>query len=205
MSVVLRPAISLLFFFTLLTGAAYPLLVTGVGQLAFPHQANGSRIGAQGRVVGSELIGQPFRSPGYFWGRPSATVAFPYDAAASAGSNLGPVNPALLDAVRARTASLSATLEGARLEIPVELVTSSASGLDPHLSPASAQLQAARVARARGLSPRAVEALITSSIEGRTLGILGEPRVNVLRLNLELDHLAPWHGARSGPDGGPTR
>jgi potassium-transporting ATPase KdpC subunit len=184
----LRPALSLLVFFTALTGLAYPALVTGIAQLALPHQANGSRIERDGVVVGSELLGQSFEAPGYFWGRPSATAAHPYDAAASTGSNLGPLSPALVERVEASVAHLRET--GARAGdegTPVDLVTTSGSGLDPHVSPAAALLQVDRVARARGVAPEEVRALIEQYTEERTLGVLGAPRVHVLRLNLALD------------------
>jgi len=183
----LKTALLLLVVLTLLTGAAYPLLVTGVAQGVFPHQANGSLIEKDGKVAGSESIGQPFSDPKYFWGRPSATAPVPYNAAASSGSNLGPTNPALEEAVQARIAALKAADPDNLIPIPVDLVTSSSSGLDPHISPAAAEYQIARVARARGLDVAAVRALVPRHTEGRQLGVLGEPRVNVLRLNLSLD------------------
>jgi K+-transporting ATPase ATPase C chain len=182
-----RPAIVLLLVLTVLTGLAYPLLVTGIAQLIFPHQANGSLIVKDGRVLGSELIGQPFDDPRYFWGRPSATAPFPYNAAASSGSNLGPSNPALVEAVRARVAALRAADPGNTQPIPVDLVTASASGLDPDISLAAALYQVPRVARERGLPQAEVEALVRRYTTGRQLGVLGEPRVNVLELNLVLD------------------
>ncbi len=177
----------LLALFTLLTGVVYPLAVTGLAQVIFPTQANGSLIRQNGRVVGSTQIGQPFDDPRYFWGRPSATAPFPYNAAASAGSNLGPSNPALIEAVQARIAALQAADPGNTQAVPVDLVTASASGLDPHISLAAALYQAPRVARARGLAAEAVEQLVAQYTEGRQLGFLGEPLVNVLKLNLALD------------------
>lgn len=189
-SSLLRPALVLLAAFTLLLGAAYPALVTGVAQTAFGFRANGSLLTKDGRTTGSALIGQPFSDPSFFWGRPSAT-SIPYDGGASSGSNLGPSNPALHDAVTARLAALHASDPANRRRIPVDLVTASGSGLDPHVSPASADWQVPRVARARGLSEESVRALVARHTEGRTLGVLGEPRVNVLELNLELTTMAP--------------
>ncbi len=183
----LRPAMVCLVFFTLLTGLAYPLAMTGLAQAVFPYEANGSLLERGGRVVGSEIIGQPFDDPRYFWGRPSATDPFPYNAAASAGSNLGPTNPALEAAVKVRVAALRAADPGNTQPIPVDLVTASASGLDPHISVAAALYQVPRVARARGLSEEQVRALVGQFTEGRQYGLLGEPRVNVLKLNLALD------------------
>jgi potassium-transporting ATPase KdpC subunit len=183
----LRPGVSLLLFFTLLTGLLYPLAVTALAQVIFPHQANGSLIEQNGQIIGSELIGQPYDDPGYFWGRPSATTAFPYNASASGGSNLGPTNPALEEAVRERIALLRASDPGNSLPIPVDLVTASASGLDPHISIAAAIYQVPRVARERGTSAEQVLALVRQFTQGRQLGILGEPRVNVHSLNLALD------------------
>jgi len=183
----LRPTIVLLASFTLITGVIYPLLVTGVAQTIFPHQANGSLIEKDGRILGSELIGQAFADPKYFWGRLSATGPFPYNAAASSGSNLGPTNPALTEAVQARIDALRAADPGNTAPIPVDLVTASGSGLDPHISPAAANYQAPRVARARSLSEEQVQELIDRYTEGRQLGLLGEPRVNVLKINLALD------------------
>jgi len=168
---------------------AYPLLVTGIAQGIMPTGANGSLIVQDGKQVGSALIGQPFSDPKYFWGRPSATAPFPYNAAASSGSNLGPSNPALAEAVRARIAALRAADPGNGSAVPVDLVTASASGLDPHISAAAAQFQLPRVARARGLSEQRVQQLVADHTEHRQFGILGEPRVNVLRLNLALDAL----------------
>jgi K+-transporting ATPase ATPase C chain len=185
----LRPAMVCLVFFTLLTGLAYPLAMTGLAQAVFPYEANGSLLERGGRVVGSEIIGQPFDDPRYFWGRPSATSPFPYNAAASAGSNLGPTNPALEAAVKVRMAALRAADPGNTQPIPVDLVTASASGLDPHISVAAALYQVPRVARARGLSEEQVRALVGQFTEGRQYGLLGEPRVNVLKLNLALDEM----------------
>ncbi len=187
----LRPAAVLLGVFTLITGIAYPMAVTGVAQVAFPEQANGSLLERDGRIVGSALIGQAFDEPRYFWGRPSATSRHAYDARASTGSNLGPSNPALRSAVRDRVAALRAAHpEHGVQPVPVDLVTASGSGLDPHISSAAALFQIARVARARGLSEDQLRTLVEQHVEGRTFGILGEPRVNVLRLNLALDGLA---------------
>lgn len=185
----LRPALTLLFLFSLLTGLLYPLVVTAVAQTFFAYQANGSLIEKDGVVVGSALIGQPFDDPAYFWGRPSATAPYAYNAAASTGSNLAPSNPALTEQVAARVAALAAADAGNTLPIPVDLVTASGSGLDPHISVAAAEYQIARVARARGLETAVVRQLVADHVEGRTLGLLGEPRVNVLLLNLALDSL----------------
>ena len=183
----IRPALMALLIFTVLTGLLYPLVVTGIAQLVFPHQANGSLIVQNGQIVGSTLIGQQFTDPKYFWGRLSATGPYPYNAAASSGSNLGPTNPALLDEVKARIAALQAADPGNTQPIPVDLVTSSGSGLDPDISVAAALYQLPRVARLRGLSESAVRSLVDQYTRGRTLGFLGEPRVNVLELNLALD------------------
>ena len=183
----LRPAIVLLAIFTLLTGVIYPLVVTGIAQLVFPRQANGSLIEHNGQVIGSDLIGQSFDDPRYFWGRLSATSPYPYNASASSGSNLGPSNPALTAEAEARIAALKAADPTNNLPVPVDLVTSSGSGLDPNISVAAANYQVARVARARGLSVEVVQALVVQFTAGRQLGVLGEPRVNVLKLNLALD------------------
>ena len=176
-----------LLIFTVLTGLIYPLVVTGISQLIFPHQANGSLIVDHGKAVGSMLIGQQFDAPKYFWGRLSATGLYPYNAAASSGSNLGPTNPALLDKVKVRIAALKAADPSNTQLIPVDLVTSSASGLDPDISVEAALYQAPRVARVRGISVESVLGLVNQFTEGRQLGFLGEPRVNVLKLNLALD------------------
>ena len=186
----LKPALLMLLVLTLLTGVAYPLLVTVVAQAVFPHQANGSLIERDGKVVGSELVGQPFSDPKYFWTRPSATGPMPYNAGASSGSNQGPLNPTLADAVKARIEALKAADPGNTARIPVDLVTASGSGLDPHISPAAAEYQTDRVARARGLGADTVRALVAKHTESRQLGVLGEPRVNALTLNLALDRLA---------------
>ena len=185
----LRPALVLFLLLTVLTGFLYPLLVTGLARLLFPQQAAGSILLRDGRAVGSRLIGQSFSAPGYFWSRPSATTPQPYNAAASTGSNFGPLNPALPEAVKARVAALRAADPTNSAPVPIDLVTASGSGLDPDISVAAADYQAARVARARGLAPARVQALIAQHSEGRLLEVLGEPRVNVLELNLALDAL----------------
>jgi len=185
----LRPALLSLVLLTLLTGMAYPAVVTGLARLFFRRQSTGSLVLRDGKAIGSDLIGQEFEEPRYFWGRLSATSPA-YNAASSSGSNYGPLNPALRDAVEARVAALRAADSGQGSPIPVDLVTASGSGLDPHISPAAAAFQVARVARARGLDAATVQHLVDSSTEGRQLGVLGEPRVNVLRLNLALDSLA---------------
>ncbi|MFN3302199.1 MAG: potassium-transporting ATPase subunit KdpC [Roseateles sp.] len=190
MNTLLRPALTLFIALSLLTGLAYPLLVTGIAQALFPHQANGSLVEHDGRTVGSALIGQAFSDAGHFWGRPSATAPVAYNAANSAGSNLAPTAPALLEAVQARIAALRAADPGNAAPVPVDLVTVSASGLDPHISRAAADYQLARVARVRGLPPERVQALVAQHTEGRWLGWWGEPRVNVLQLNLALDAAA---------------
>ena len=193
------PAVVSLLFFTVVTGLLYPAVITGIAQIVFPYQANGSLITDDAdNVVGSELIGQEFTNPAYFWGRLSATGPVPYNAAASSGSNYGPLNPALIGPegiVQARITALEAANAAAGVTvdvpIPVDLVTASASGLDPHISPAAAQYQVSRIAALRGIDEAAVQALVEQHTEGRTFGILGEPRVNVLRLNLALDEQYP--------------
>jgi potassium-transporting ATPase KdpC subunit len=192
---IIRPAIVLFVLLSVLTGIIYPLVVTGIAGLVFPHQAQGSVIVRNGKAVGSDLIGQSFSGPKYFWSRPSATSPQPYNGTGSTGSNLGPLNPALIDAVKARIQALQAADPGNKAPIPVDLVTASASGLDPHISVAAAQYQVIRVARARGLNVSALQALVAAHVQGRLGGILGEPRVNVLKLNLALDDLG---GPRSG-------
>lgn len=189
MNTYLRPAVVLLVMMTILTGVVYPLVVTGVAQVAFPYQANGSVVVAEGQTVGSELVGQNFDQPQYFWGRLSATGGVAYNGAASSGSNYGPLNPALTETAQARVDALQAADPANTAPIPVELVTASASGLDPHISPAAAEYQVARVARERGVDETTVRNLVTQHTEGRTFGILGEPTVNVLALNLALDGL----------------
>jgi potassium-transporting ATPase KdpC subunit len=185
----MRPAVSLLVLMTLLVGIVYPLVITGAAKAAFPHQAAGSLIYQDGKLIGSTLIGQSFSDPKYFWGRPSATTPQPYNGLASSGSNLGPLNPALIDAVKANAKSLHDADPDNQQPVPVDLVTASASGLDPEVSLAAAEYQAARVARARHLEPTQVEALIHSHARGRLWGFIGEPRINVLELNLALDRL----------------
>ena len=182
-----RATIVMLVALTVVTGLVYPLIVTGIAQLVFPAQANGSLVVRDGKAVGSALIGQPFDDPKYFWGRPSATSPFPYNAAASSGSNQGPTNPALTKAVQDRVDALRAADPGNTAPVPVDLVTASGSGLDPHISPAAALYQVSRIARERKQAFSVVRALVERHIEGRTLGILGEPRVNVLALNLALE------------------
>ena len=175
-------AIRMLVVMTVITGVAYPLIVTGIAQIAFKREANGSLIHKEGKVVGSALIGQQFSDPKYFWGRPSATSPMPYNGAASSGSNQGSTNPALKEAVEARIKE-----HGGKTPVPADLVTASGSGLDPHISPAAAEYQIERVARTRGVAPSQIRTLVAEHTEGRQLGVLGEPRVNVLRLNLALD------------------
>ena len=185
-----RPALTLLILLAVLTGIAYPLLVTGLAQMISPAQANGSLLERDGKPVGSALIGQAFTAPKYFWGRPSATAPQGYNGTASGGSNLGPTNPALADAAKQRVAALRAADPGNSAPVPVDLVTASGSGLDPEISPAAAQYQLARVARVRGLPLTEVQALVARCTRGRQFGVLGEPRVNVLELNLALDALS---------------
>jgi K+-transporting ATPase ATPase C chain len=185
----IRPAVSLLVLMTILLGIVYPLVITGVAKVTFPRQAEGSLIYKDGKLIGSTLIGQNFTDPKYFWGRPSATTPQPYNGLASSGSNLGPLNPALLDAVKANVKALHDADPDNRRPIPVDLVTASASGLDPDISPAAAHYQAARVARARNLALAPVETLIKTHERGRLFGLIGERRINVLELNLALDRL----------------
>jgi len=188
---VIRSALTLLAAFTLLCGAAYPALVTGIGRVAFPRQAEGSPIVVGGRTVGSALVGQAFDDPRYLWGRPSATAPVPYEGRASTGTNQGPLNPALLDAVKARIAALRAADPGNAAPVPVDLVTASGSGLDPHVSPAAALYQVARIARVRGLPEAHVRATVLAHVEQPLVGLLGAPRVNVLAVNLALDGASP--------------
>jgi len=189
MNTLLRPALSLFLLLTLITGAVYPLLVTAVGAIAFSRQAGGSLIVKDGKPIGSELIGQNFSAPKYFWGRLSATAPMPYNGAASGGSNLGPLNAVLIDTVKARIEALRAADPANTAPVPVDLVTASGSGLDPHISPAAAYYQAGRVAHARNLPEVTVRNLVAQNTAGRQFGIFGEPRVNVLALNLALDQL----------------
>jgi K+-transporting ATPase ATPase C chain len=185
----IRPAIVSIAIFTLLTGILYPLFITGTAQAFFPHQANGSLILNNGQVLGSQLIGQEFDDPRYFWGRLSATSPYPYNAASSSGSNLGPTNPALIAEVKTRIADLRAADPSNTAPIPVDLVTSSGSGLDPDISVAASEYQIPRVAEARGLSENVIRALVNKYTQGRQFGIFGEPHVNVLELNLALDEI----------------
>ena len=182
-----KDAFLMLVALTLVTGVVYPLLVTGIAKAVFPVQAEGSLIERNGKLVGSALIGQPFSDPKYFWSRPSATAPMPYNAGASSGSNQGPLNPALADAVKGRIEALRAADPDNTASVPVDLVTASASGLDPHISPAAADYQVARVAKVRGVDPAKVRAVVAEHTAGRQLGFLGEPRVSVLELNLDLD------------------
>src|SRR5262245_139994 len=184
-----KDAFLMLVVLTILTGVVYPLIVTGIARGLFPAQASGSLIERDGKAVGSALIGQPFSHAKYFWSRPSATSPMPYNAGASSGSNQGPLNPALADAVKARIEALQKADPNNKAPMPVDLVTASASGLDPHITPAAAEYQVERVAKARGVAPEKVRALVVEQTEGRQLGFLGEPRVNVLKLNLALDAL----------------
>jgi K+-transporting ATPase ATPase C chain len=190
----IRPTLVLFVLLTVLTGFVYPLIVTAVARVAFAGKADGSLIVRSGKPVGSGLIGQSFSDPKHFWSRPSATSPQPNNATASTGSNLGPLNPALIDAIKARIQALQAAEPGNKAAIPVDLVTASASGLDPHISVAAAQYQAARVAQARGLTVAAVQNLLSAHQEGRLWGVLGEPRINVLELNIALDDLAARNG-----------
>jgi len=183
----IRAAIVSLVALTVITGVVYPLIVTGIAQVAFPWQANGSLIVKDGKVIGSALIGQPFDDPKYFWGRPSATTPYAYNASSSSGSNLSPTNPDLVKAVQGRVDALRAADPGNTAPVPVDLVTASGSGLDPDISPAAALYQVPRVARVRQLDPERVRELVAQHTKGRTFGVLGEPRVNVLALNLALD------------------
>jgi K+-transporting ATPase ATPase C chain len=183
----LRNALIFVGLFTVLTGVIYPLVITGIAQVVFNSQANGSLVENNGKIIGSDLIGQPFSDPAYFWGRLSATAQFPYNALASSGSNYGPLNPALTEGIKTRIEALKTVDPDNTQSIPVDLVTYSASGLDPHISVASAIYQVPRVARYRGLTEERVYALVNRFTEGRQFGILGEPRVNVLKLNLALD------------------
>ena len=190
----LRPALTVFVLLSALTGIVYPLAVTGIARAAFPAQAAGSLVLRDGQAVGSTLIGQNFSDPRYFWGRPSATAPMPYNGAASGGSNQGPLNPALTDAVKARIEALRAADPGNAAPVPADLVTTSASGLDPHISPEAARWQAPRIARLRGLPPAQIGQLIERHTEGTSLfGLIGEPRVNVLALNLALDALRDGH------------
>ncbi len=182
-----RPALVILIVLSVITGLLYPALVTGVAQLFFPREANGSFIEKNGKALGSQLIGQPFSDPKYFWSRPSATSPYPYNASSSSGSNQGPLNPALKGAVEGRIKALREADPDNKASVPVDLVTASGSGLDPHVSPAAAEYQVARVAKARGVDAPKVRALVEQSTEGRQWGFFGEPRVNVLALNLALD------------------
>jgi len=197
MNSIIRPALVLFLVMTVLTGIVYPFAVTGLAQLLLHDQAEGSLLMAEGHAVGSKIIGQSFSDPKYFWSRPSATAPQPYNGIASGGSNQGPLNPALTDAVKARIDALKAADPTNTRRIPVDLVTASASGLDPDISIAAARYQAARVARVRGLDAAAVQSLIDAHAHTRLLGFLGEPRVNVLELNLALDALEP-HNAPPG-------
>lgn len=189
MAATLRTAFISLILFTVLFGVIYPIMVTGIAQLAFPWRANGSIIMQDGKAVGSELIGQQFNDVKYFWSRPSATMPYPYNASSSSASNYGQNNPALIAAVQARLERIRAVDPSNRLPVPVDMVTASASGLDPHISPAAAEYQVKRVANARSLDEKQVRAIVADFTEGRRLGVLGEPVVNVLKLNLALDRI----------------
>ena len=186
MKSLIRPAVSLFVLLTLVTGVVYPLAVTGVAKAAFPEQAAGSLVVQDGKTLGSALIGQNFADPKFFWGRPSATSPMAYNGQGSAGSNLGPLNPALTDAIKGRVDALRAADPGNKAAVPVDLVTTSASGLDPEISVAAAEYQVGRIARVRHLAPEVVEGIVARHIRGRLLGVFGEPRVNVLDMNLEL-------------------
>ena len=196
MRTLIRPALVLFLFFTVLTGLLYPLVITGIAQAAFGHAASGSIVTRGDKPIGSSLIGQNFSDPKYFWGRPSATSPQPYAGTASSGSNLGPLNPALIDGIKGRIQALRAADPGNSAPLPVDLVTASASGLDPEESIAAALYQAPRVARVRGVPVAVVREVIAAHSEPRWLGAFGEPRVNVLALNLALDDLAPRAGSR---------
>jgi len=187
----LKETVVLFFILTVITGVIYPLAMTGIGQLVFRHQANGSVIEQSGMKVGSELIGQEFTHPGYFWSRRSTTGGVPYNGAASTGSNQGPLNPALFDAIQGRVGSLKAADSSQSALVPIDLATASGSGLDPHITPAAADYQVGRVAMARGISVTDLRAIVATQTEGRQFGILGEPRINVLKINLILDRLYP--------------
>ncbi|MFZ2268362.1 MAG: potassium-transporting ATPase subunit KdpC [Azonexus sp.] len=189
MKTLLRPAVSLFVLLTAITGIVYPLVVTGAAKVAFPEAADGSLIVKDGKAIGSRLIGQNFTDPKYFWGRPSATGPMPYNASASGGSNQGPLNPALSDVVKGRIETLKAADPDNKLPIPADLVNASASGLDPHISPEAAAYQLTRVASLRHLPPADLKALVSQYTEGRQWGVFGEPRVNVLQLNIALDAL----------------
>jgi potassium-transporting ATPase KdpC subunit len=184
-----RPALVLMILMTVLTGVIYPMLITAVSQVGMSERANGSLIVRDGKAIGSELIGQPFADPKHFWSRPSGTSPYPYNAASSSGSNQGPLNPALTEAVTGRIKALRDADPGNTAPVPADLVTASASGLDPHISPAAAEYQLARVAKARGLDSQKVRVLVAEATEGRQFGFFGESRVNVLKLNLALDAL----------------
>lgn len=207
MSNMLRPALVMFIALTVVTGVVYPAVVTAVSQAAFKDKAEGSLLSRQGKVVGSELIGQQFDAPGYFWGRLSATSPNPYNASNSSGSNLGPTNPALADEVKGRLSALHDADPGNTAPVPVDLVTSSGSGLDPQISPAAAAYQAGRVAKARGMTREQVDALIARYTEGRQFGVFGEPRVDVLALNLALAETAPaaGNGAQATGDAAKTK
>ena len=200
----LKPAFLILIVLSILTGIVYPLVVTGIAQGVFSKQANGSLIERDGKAVGSTLIGQPFGDPKYFWSRPSATSPYPYNAANSGGSNQGPLNPALADAVKDRIQALQKANPDNKAPVPVDLVTTSASGLDPHISPAGAEFQVPRVARERGMTETEVSQIVKAHTESRTFGLLGEARVNVLELNLDLDKNRPMV-RRQGGDMSPEK